>query len=109
MIPGKMVKGMGGAMDLVAGVKRVVVTMEHNAKATPDNPKGYKFVRSCSLPLTGQACVNLLITDLAVFEFDESRGRFRIIEIAPGHTLDEVRDRTDAQFDTDGPIATIAL
>ncbi len=109
MIPGKMVKGMGGAMDLVAGVKRVVVTMEHNAKATPDNPKGYKFVRACSLPLTGQACVNLLITDLAVFEFDEARGRFRIIEIAPGHTLDEVRDRTDAQFDADGPIATIAL
>ncbi len=109
MIPGKMVKGMGGAMDLVAGVKRVVVTMEHNAKPTADNPKGFKFVRSCSLPLTGQACVNLLITDLAVFEFDEAKGRFRITEIAPGHTLDEVRDRTDAQFDADGPIGTIAI
>lgn len=94
MIPGKMVKGMGGAMDLVAGVRRVVVTMEHNAR-----DGAAKFVRRCSLPLTGQRCVHLLITDLAVFEFDPGRGRFLLTELAPGLTLDDVRARTEARFE----------
>src|ERR1700733_8110524 len=78
MIPGKMVKGMGGAMDLVAGVKKVVVVMEHNAK-----DGGFKFVKKCNLPLTGQKCVNMLITDLAVFVMDEKAGKFRLTELAP--------------------------
>ena len=93
MIPGKMVKGMGGAMDLVAGVRRVVVTMEHNAK-----DGGAKFVKKCSLPLTGQRCVHLLITDLAVFEFDEAGRRFVLTELAPGVTADEVKSKTEAEF-----------
>jgi 3-oxoacid CoA-transferase subunit B len=94
MIPGKLVKGMGGAMDLVAGVKRVVVTMEHNAK-----DGGMKFVKTCSLPLTGQRCVDLLITDLAVFERPAGAGRFRLIETAQGVTVDEIRAKTEAAFD----------
>src|SRR5690242_8105488 len=82
MIPGKMVKGMGGAMDLVAGVRKIVVTMEHNAKdGTP------KLVKKCSLPLTGVACVNMLITDLAVLVFDDKRKRFVLTEVAPGTTV----------------------
>ena len=89
MIPGKMVKGMGGAMDLVAGVKKVVVTMEHNAK-----DGGFKFVKSCNLPLTGQRCVNMLITDLAVFTFDEQKQRFTLIEVAPGVTREELQAKT---------------
>ncbi|MBX3359417.1 MAG: CoA transferase subunit B [Phycisphaeraceae bacterium] len=93
MIPGKMVKGMGGAMDLVAGVKRVVVAMEHNAK-----DGGMKFVKECSLPLTGQRCVHMLITDLAVFTFDDKASRFRLIEIAPGVTVEEVKAKTEAEF-----------
>src|SRR5690349_20881151 len=78
MIPGKMVKGMGGAMDLVAGVRRVVVTMEHNSK-----DGAAKFVKKCTLPLTGQRCVHMLITDLAVFELDEASHRFLLTEVAP--------------------------
>ncbi len=93
MIPGKMVKGMGGAMDLVAGVRRVVVTMEHNAKdGTP------KLVRACNLPLTGQRCVHMVISDVGVFEMDDRARRFVLREIAPGMTVDEVKAKTDAEF-----------
>jgi 3-oxoacid CoA-transferase subunit B len=91
MIPGKMVKGMGGAMDLVAGVKRVIVLMEHNAK-----DGSAKLVKKCSLPLTGQGVVDLVITDLAVFEID--RHGLRLLEKAPDITLEDLRKRTEAPF-----------
>ncbi|MBL8757389.1 MAG: CoA transferase subunit B [Phycisphaerae bacterium] len=94
MIPGKMVKGMGGAMDLVAGVRRVVVTMEHNAKdGTP------KLVKRCTLPLTGRGCVHMVISDVGVFEMDQSAHRFTLTEIAPGLTVEEVKRRTEADVD----------
>ena len=91
MIPGKMVKGMGGAMDLVAGVKRVVVLMDHNAK-----DGSAKLLKQCDLPLTGAGVVDMVITDLGVFEVDG--GSMHLREIAPGVTLDEIRERTDAEF-----------
>jgi 3-oxoacid CoA-transferase B subunit len=91
-IPGKMVKGMGGAMDLVAGVKKIVVVMEHNDKAG-----GPKFVHACSLPLTGAGVVDMLITDLAVFQLVKS-GVARLIELAPGVTAEEVRAKTEADY-----------
>ncbi len=104
MIPGKMVKGMGGAMDLVAGVRRVVVMMEHNAKdGTP------KLVRECSLPLTGARCIDMVITDLAVLKMDHQRGRFRLLEVAPGATRDEVIAKTEAEIIADGPVGEIAV
>jgi 3-oxoacid CoA-transferase B subunit len=93
MVPGKMVKGMGGAMDLVAGVKRIVVVMEHNSK--DGEPK---FKRSCELPLTGVNVVDLLITELAVFSRPTRKDRFRLIEIAPGVTPEQVRQKTAADY-----------
>jgi 3-oxoacid CoA-transferase subunit B len=93
MIPGKMVKGMGGAMDLVAGVKRVVVVMEHTAKNQP------KLLHNCTLPLTGTAVVDMVITDLAVFTIDKEGGEgMTLIELANGVTLDEVKAKTEANF-----------
>jgi 3-oxoacid CoA-transferase B subunit len=93
MVPGKVVKGMGGAMDLVAGVKRVVVVMEHTSKdGTP------KFRPSCSLPLTGANVVDMLITDLAVFSRPNRHSQFRLIELAAGVSLDELRSKTTAAF-----------
>jgi 3-oxoacid CoA-transferase subunit B len=93
MVPGKMIKGMGGAMDLVAGVKRVVVVMEHNEKAG-----AAKFKRECSLPLTGKGVVDLLITELGVFEIDRKGGGAQLIELAAGVTLDELLSKTEASF-----------
>ena len=94
MVPGKMVKGMGGAMDLVAGVKRVVIVMEHTEKSGAP-----KLVKACSLPLTGQGVVDLVVTDLAVFEVNRGRTPLRLIELADGVSLDEVRAKTEASFE----------
>jgi 3-oxoacid CoA-transferase subunit B len=93
MVPGKMVKGMGGAMDLVAGVKRIVVVMEHTSK--DGEPK---FKRQCELPLTGVNVVDMLITDLAVFSRATRKDRFKLIEIAPGVTAEQVRRKTAADY-----------
>jgi 3-oxoacid CoA-transferase subunit B len=104
MIPGKLVKGMGGAMDLVAGVRRVVVVMEHC------NKKGEsKFIPECTLPLTGRRCVHMLITDLAAFELDREAGLFRLVETAPGVTVDEVKAKTTARILVDRDVKAMAL
>jgi 3-oxoacid CoA-transferase B subunit len=93
MIPGKMVKGMGGAMDLVAGVKRVVVVMDHSSKE--GDPK---FKARCELPLTGTNVVDMLITDLAVFSRPSRKDSFRLVELAPGVTGEELRRKTPAHY-----------
>ena len=93
MIPGKMIKGMGGAMDLVAGVKRIIVVMEHISKN--GDPK---FIPACTLPLTGKNVVDMIITDLAVFERPDHSSPFRLLETAPGVTAEEVRSKTTAHY-----------
>jgi len=93
MVPGKMVKGMGGAMDLVAGVKRVVVVMDHVEKSGAP-----KLLKRCTLPLTGAGVVDLLITDMAVFEVNRGKTPLTLIELAPGVTIDELKAKTEAEF-----------
>jgi 3-oxoacid CoA-transferase subunit B/3-oxoadipate CoA-transferase beta subunit len=94
MVPGKMVKGMGGAMDLVAGVKRVVVVMDHVEKSGAP-----KFLKACTLPLTGLGVVDLLITDLGVFEVNRGKAPVRLVELAPGVTVEEMTSKTEAAFE----------
>ncbi len=93
MIPGKLIKGMGGAMDLVAGVKRIVVVMEHCSKS--GDPK---FIPACTLPLTGKNVIDMIITDLAVFHRPDHASPFELIELAPGVTADEVQAKTSAHY-----------
>ncbi len=100
MIPGKMVKGMGGAMDLVAGVKRVVVVMEHEAKGVP------KLLKECDLPLTGKRVADLVITDLGVFTFARSGPpQVTLIELAQGVSVDEITAKTEASFSVASDLA----
>ncbi|MBO6767579.1 MAG: CoA transferase subunit B [Erythrobacter sp.] len=94
MIPGKMIKGMGGAMDLVAGVKKIIVVMDHTAK--DGSPK---FIPECTLPLTGQNVVDMIITNLGVFHRPDHDSAFRLIELAPGVTAEEVAEKTTAQYE----------
>ncbi len=91
MIPGKMVKGMGGAMDLVAGVKRCIALFDHTNKRGES-----KFIKACTLPLTGQNCIDMVITDLGVFAREGEQKRFRLIELAPDVSADEVKAKTEA-------------
>ena len=94
IIPGKMVKGMGGAMDLVSGTRRVIVLMDHTSRDGAP-----KFRKKCQLPLTGLNVVDTLITDKAVFKRTNRNGHFRLVELAPGVTIEELRQSTEAAFD----------
>ena len=95
MVPGKMIKGMGGAMDLVAGVKKIIVLMEHCAK--DGSPK---YVPACTLPLTGRNVIDMIITDLAVFQRADHNAPFKLIELAPGVTAEDIKARTTAHYVT---------
>jgi 3-oxoacid CoA-transferase B subunit len=94
MIPGKMIKGMGGAMDLVAGVKKIIVVMEHVSKS--GDPK---FIPECTLPLTGKNVVDMIVTDLCVFHRADHQSPFRLIELAPGVAAEEVAAKTTARYE----------
>ena len=93
MVPGKMIKGMGGAMDLVAGVKKIIVVMEHVSRNG-----AAKFIPQCTLPLTGKNVVDMIITDLAVFQRADHGQPFKLVELAPGVTREEVREKTTADY-----------
>src|SRR5256885_7236268 len=95
MVPGKMIKGMGGAMDLVAGVKKIIVVMEHTSRN--GDPK---FIPECTLPLTGKNVVDMIITDLAVFHRADHDHPFKLIELAPGVAADEVAEKTSAHYES---------
>ena len=96
MIPGKMIKGMGGAMDLVAGVKKIIVVMEHTSK--DGSPK---FIPACTLPLTGRNVVDMIVTDLCVFQRPDHDSPFRLVQLAPGVTENDVAERTSAHYTVD--------
>ncbi|MGZ0074783.1 CoA transferase subunit B (plasmid) [Sphingobium limneticum] len=93
MIPGKMIKGMGGAMDLVAGVKKIIVVMEHTSRSGAP-----KFIPACTLPLTGKNVVDMIITDLAVFQRPDHQSPFELIELAPGTTIHDIAAKTAAHY-----------
>lgn len=93
MIPGRLVKGMGGAMDLVAGVKKIIVVMEHVSKN--DTPK---FIPECTLPLTGRNVVDMIVTDLCVFQRPDHGSPFKLVELAPGVSAEEVAEKTSASY-----------
>ena len=119
MIPGKKVKGMGGAMDLVAGAKRVIVVMDHNAKkprgpdgTRPPGPGAPKLLKKCNLPLTGERCVHHVLTDLGWFDVVENEQGNRslmLTEIAPGETIDSIRARTEADFTVSNTLKEISI
>lgn len=93
MIPGKMIKGMGGAMDLVAGVKKIIVVMEHTSKN--GDPK---FIPACTLPLTGKNVVDMIVTDLCVFQRPDHDSPFKLVEMAPGVTAEDIAAKTSAHY-----------